>query len=330
MVALYVVSVEETAGKTAICAGIGRYLLSDGRKAGFLKPTTGGTDGDAAFMKQVLALPEAVESLCPLVSDVSKIKKAYARASKDKDVVLVEGMMGQSANDNLSKAAYKIAEALSARVIIVEGYSNQSSRFIDSYKGFGGNLLGIVLNKVPKSQLERVHDEASAQFGAVGINVLGVLPEDRALCALTVGDLANYIQGKILNDAEKSDELVENFMLGAMVVDSGLEYFGRKTGKAAVLRSDRPDMQLAALETPTNCLVLSSSAAPPIYSVLNKAENRGIPLISTENDTNAIVASIEDALSKTRFSQEKKLPKLAEIMQHLDLQAVSRGLGLAS
>ena len=63
-------------------------------------------------------------------------------------------------------------------------------------------------------------------------------------------------------------------MLGAMVVDSGLDYFGRKSNKAAIIQQDRPDMQLAALETPTSCLVLSGSSQPPIYSVLQKAESQ--------------------------------------------------------
>jgi BioD-like phosphotransacetylase family protein len=316
LVALYVVSAEEAAGKTVICAGLGKYLLGEGKKVGFLKPDSAQKgNGDAAFMKQILGLPEAVESLCPPFGDAKKIKEAYGKVSKGKDMVIVEGMLGQNADE--------IAKALNARVIIVEAYSEQASRFIDDYKRFGESLLGIVLNKVPGSQLKRMQDEASAHFGAAGINVLGVLPEDRLLFAITISELADSIQGKILNNTEKSVELVENFMLGAMVVDSGLEYFGRKSNKAAVVRGDRPDMQLAALETSTRCLVLSGSNQPPIYSVLQKAENRDIPIIATETATSDIVACIEDALSKRRFNQEKKLPKLAEIVkQHLDLQAV--------
>jgi len=341
LVTLYIASSEEAVGKTTIGAGVGRYLLGDGRKVGFLKPIIGegpveGNDGDAAFMKRVLALPEPVDSLCPLISGegvlANKVKDAYAKVSQGKDVVIVEGMCGQNPDDNLSKASYEIVEALKAKVIIVEGYSNQSSKakFINSYKEFGVRLLGIILNKVPRSQLKRVHDEISPQFGEAGINVLGVFPEDRVLFTLTIGELAGSIQGKILNCAEKSTELVENLMLGAMYVGSGLEYFGRKTNKAVVARGDRPDMQLAALETSTRCLVLSGSAAPPIDNVLYKAENKGIPIILAENDTSAIVMSIEDALGKTGFNQEKKLPKLAEIMQqHFNFQAVYIGLGLA-
>jgi len=338
LVALYVVSAEEAVGKTTICAGIGKKLLGDGKKVGFFKPVIGdkksaeGDDSDALFMKQILDLPESVDALCPLISGegapVNKIKEAYAKASRCKDVVIVEGMCGQSLDDNQGKLSYEIADALKARVITVESYSSRE-KFINSYKGFGGNLLGVILNKVPGSQLKCVCDEVTSRFSGAGINVLGVLPEDRTLVALTIGELSDYVQGEILNNAEKSAELVENFMVGAMCVDSGLEYFGRKPNKAVVVRDDRPDMQLAALETSTKCLVISGSAAP-IHSVRYRAEDKGIPIILTKSDTGTIVESIEDALVKARFNQEKKLLKLIEIMeQHLDFQAINRGLGLA-
>jgi len=340
LVALYVASLEEAVGKTTICAGVGKHLLGEGKKVGFLKliladKKSEGSDRDAAFMKQVLALSEPVDSLCPLISGegvlTNKVKQTYAKVSQGKDVVIIEGMCGHSPDDNLSKTSYEIVEALKARVIIVEGYSNQSStaKFINTYKGFGENLLGVVLNKVPSSQLKRVHDEIPPQFDAAAINILGILPEDRALFTLTIGELADYIQGEILNNAEKSVELVENFMVGAMYVDSGLEYFGRKRGKAVVVRDDRPDMQLAALETPTKCLVISGNTAP-VYSVRYRAEDKGVPIILTKSDTSTILKSIEDALDKTRFNQEKKLLKLAEITeQHLSFQAISKGLCLA-
>jgi len=155
--------------------------------------------------------------------------------------------------------------------------------------------------------------------------VLGVIPENRVLLAITVGEMAESLQGKILNNAEKSVDLVENFMLGAMVVDSGLDYFGRKSRKAAIIRHDRPDMQLAALETSTACLVLSGSPdKPPVYNVLYKAESRGIPIIATGTAVNDIVTIIEGTLLKTRLNQEKKLGKLAEVVkQNLDIKALA-------
>ena len=339
MVALYLVSSAEAAGKTTIAAGVGKHLLGDGKKAGYLKPVITDKkpddDSDAAFMKQVLALSEPLESIYPLLSGerslADRIRGAYIEVSQNKDVVVVEGMCGQSPDDNLSKASYEIAGALKAKVIIVADYSNRSSPvgFINGYKGFGANLLGIILNKVPKSQLKRVCDEVTSKFSETELRILGVLPEDRALFTITIGELADHVQGEILNNSEKSVELVENLMVGAMAVDSGLDYFGRKNGKAVVVKDDRPDMQMAALETSIKCLVISGITAPIDY-VRYKAEEKGVPLILTKNDTSTVMQSIEDALDKTRFNQEKKLVKLAKIMeQHLDIQAIYSGLGLA-
>jgi len=335
LVALYVISSERAVGKTAICAGVGKHLLRDGKKVGFFKPIIAdtknlpieGIDSDAVFMKHIFALEEAVDCLCPVISDqnnlVNSIKEAYAKVSPGKDVVIVESINEQS------QASYVIVEALDAKVIIVEGYSQDLPKAKNSYKDFGEYLLGVVLNKVPRSQLEYVRNELSTQFGEAGVNILGVLPEDRALISLTVGELAEHIQGEILNSAEKSLELVENFMLGAMCLDPGPEYFGRKANKAVVVSGERPDMQLAALETSIRCLVLSGNTVP-LPAVLYGAEDKSIPIISAKGDTIATVTSVEDALGKTRFNQEKKLPKLTEIVeQHFNFQALYQGLSLA-
>jgi len=333
---LFVTSSERGAGKTAVCAGIGKHLVSDGRKIGFFKPIIAdgenppmeGIDSDIAFMKHIFALEEPVDLLHPVIGNennlTSSIKEAYDGVSAGKDVVIVESEQNQ--------ASYRIAETLDARVLIVEDYSDKLPRtkLINSYKDFGELLLGVVLNKVPINRIEQVHDEVSAQFSKAGINILGVLPENRTLFTLTIGELAEHIQGEILSDAEKSAELVENFMLGAMCVDSGLEYFGRKANKVVVVGSERPDMQLASLETSTRCLILSGNIAPQ-PAILHRAEEKNVPIILAPDDTTTIVTNIEDALGKSRFNQKNKLPKLAEIMaQHLDFQMLYKGLGLIS
>jgi len=343
LVALYITSFERSSGKTAICAGLGKHLLGDGKKTGFFKPIVadiksppiGATDSDAAFIKHVFALEEPVNYLCPVINDhntlANRIKEAYIEVSRGKDVVIVEGIWRQRPSGKPIEASFEVVEALDARVIIVEGYSKELSRakFVNACRDFGEYLLGVILNKVPESQVEHVRGEMSARFGEARLDILGVLPEDRVLSMLTIGELTDYIQGEILNNAEKSAELVENLMVGAMCVDSGLEYFSRKANKAAVVRDDRPDMQLAALETSTRCLVISGNTAP-IYSVRYRAEDKGVPIILTKNDADTIVKNIEEALDKTRFNQEKKLLKLTEIMeQHLNFQAIYRGLGLA-
>lgn len=344
MVALYVTSLERSAGKTAICAGLGRHLLDSGKKVGFFKPfvtditnpSAGAIDSDARFIKDILALEEPDSSLCPVINDEQtqddRLKEAYARISKGKDVVIIEGIWRQRPGGKPVEASYEIVKALDARVIIVEGYSKESpeEKLFSTCRDFGEYLLGVVLNKVPQKRLEHVRGEMLSRFGKVGLGVLGVLPEDRVLSVPTVGELAGHIQGEILNSTEQSVELVENFMLGAMTVDTGPEYYVRKANKAVIVRGERPDMQMAALETSTKCLVLAGNTTPT-PSVLRRAEEKRVPIILARDNSGAIVNKIEDTLDKARFNQEKKLPKLMAIMeQYFDFRAVYKGLGLAN
>jgi BioD-like phosphotransacetylase family protein len=307
---LFVVSVEEGAGRTSICAGLAVNFLNDGGKVGYLK-STAVDDGDIAFMKQIQGLDIVGES------DLEGC-----------DIVLTEGLLGPGAADEASRGAYATAQKMKADVIAVEVYPQETPQYLAIYQGFGRSFLGVVINKVPASQLQRVRDEAGSRLKAAGIKLLGIIPENGVLLAMTVGELAESLKGKILNQPEKSDDLVENYMLGALVVDSGLDYFGRKSRKAAIIRHDRPDMQLAALDTSTACLVLSGGEKPPMANVLYKAESCGIPIIATNTAINDIVTIIEDALLKTRLRQPKKLNRLAETVgQNLDMPALARPEG---
>lgn len=308
---IYIVSVQEGAGKTSLCAGLARSVLDAGKNAGYLKPHTAeieGLDADIIFMKHMLGLDDAVNA-----PDIIR----------GRDEVFVEAMIGQTAGDPLSQNTYGAAREMQAKVIAVEPYSETDSGYAGVYKGFGENLLGVVINKAPESQTAQVKEAAAGRFDAAGIKLLGVIPENRTLLAVTVGELAERLSGKIINNEEKASDLVENFMLGAMIVDSGLDYFGRMSNKAAIIRQDRPDMQLAALETSTSCLVLGGSAEPPLYNVQEKAANRGIPVITTDTAVSDIADAIDDILLTGRMNQAEKLSRLTEMVKkNLDIAAL--------
>ncbi|MHB8105348.1 MAG: DRTGG domain-containing protein [Dehalococcoidales bacterium] len=295
---LYIVAAEQGAGKTAIGAGLAINLMNAGKKVGYFKPQAAENDSDVAFMKQI--------------SGLEIISKA-TNLTKGRDVVLVEAVLENQTSD--------AARDMKAKVIAVETYAGRIFKYGSAYKKFGDSFLGVIINKVPQGQLKRVKAEVAEKYGAVGIKVLGVIPDNRTLLAITIGELAECIGGKILNHQEKTGELVENYMLGAMTVDSGLDYFGRKKNKAVVIRQERLDMQLAALETSTSCLVLSGGDTAPTYGVRQRAESRGIPIITTDAAVNDIVTKIDKLLGKNRLSQKQKLIKLADtVKQNLDLK----------
>jgi len=124
---LYVVSVEEAAGKTALCAGLTRNFMSDGKKVGYLKPQVtekDGSDGDVVFMKQVTGLTDVVNA-----PDVIK----------GRDIVLVENRLGPDTDDVLTKDTCGAAREMKAKVIAVEAYPGDGAKYADVYKEFGDN-----------------------------------------------------------------------------------------------------------------------------------------------------------------------------------------------
>ena len=219
----------------------------------------------------------------------------------------------------------------------VHDFSNQLSPAIEEYKKLGGRLLGAVVNKVPRNSVSRVKSQIVYEMAQAGINLLGLIPEDRILMTLSIGDLAEALQGKILNSADKATELIENFMMGSSTFDRGAAYYNRKNNKAVILWGERPGFRKAALanllsgalQTSTKCIVISANGAP-IPAVAQKAEAQQVPLISAPGTVPNLVTALENAMGHVKFNQEKKLPKLAEILrQSFNLELLTRELGLA-
>ena len=152
MACLYVTSVEKGAGKTTVCAGLGRHFMGKGKKTGFFKPVIGGglpegaADPDALFMKQVLGLTEAVKNICPVMADnegvANQVKTAYSRIASGMDMVITEGAFEPG-----------LIQALDARVIAVEGYSDRFP--LKSVDAFSSLFTGTLLSTMPSRCLPR-------------------------------------------------------------------------------------------------------------------------------------------------------------------------------
>jgi BioD-like phosphotransacetylase family protein len=113
-----------------------------------------------------------------------------------------------------------------------------------------------------------------------------------------------------------------------MTFDSGVDYFNRKPNKAAVIRGERADMQLAALETSTRCLILTGNVRP-LPAVVSQAENKHVPLIVVQKGTTDTAADVEQAFAGTAFDSSNKLEKFREIMdEYLDFESLYSALGV--
>jgi hypothetical protein len=113
-----------------------------------------------------------------------------------------------------------------------------------------------------------------------------------------------------------------------MDVDNAIKYFRRTPNKAVITGSHRSDIQMAALETSTRCIILTGG----MYTndvMLEKAKMTGVPVISVREDTFATVEKIEAVLGKIRIREQKKVLKTREIVKkEFDLKRLLSDLGL--
>jgi len=342
-----VMSWEERAGKSVLGVGLAKYMQGQGKQVGYIKPvavTANGISavtGDVEFVKQTLSLEEPIATLVLSVMDLQslsgeidseefseKLKAALKIVSKGKDIVFVEGCGGLQQGGVIEQANRHIAEILDAKVIVVMRYGNRalSAATTSIKKCFRERLQGVVVNQVPVAKISIVRKELSAFFGEEGIRFLGILNEERKLQGISIGDVADGLEAKVLCCPELLDMVIENIMVGAMCVDSGQDYFSRRSGKLVVARSERIDMQLAALATPTRGLLLTGEDKPK-SQVLTWAEEKKVPVLSTERDTLTVLEKLEELFLQARLRHEGQITSLAsDLAESLDL-AVIQELG---
>lgn len=344
MTSLYIAALGDSVGKTALSAGLGRALLAQGKRVGFLKPmlvsqssAANTAHPDARFMKQVLGLTEAVETLCPcavaadpenakegeLQELIRNLRSAYDAVAAGKEVIIVEGLRTSPAT------SVALSRALGSKAILLASYTAATKAEIaPAALAFGNDLLGIVLNQVPQRLMATARTRFAPAWEGAGSKVLGILADDRLLFTLTIGELAQHLGAEILAGAGHLDHLVENLNIGALTQDITLPYLSRKAHKAVITRADRPDIQLAALSTDLRCLILAGPRKT-LPEVLWRAEDQGVVVLQVKDDVITAMERIDQALTTTRFHQHHKLAHLDGLLADtFDFPALYRGLGV--
>lgn len=335
MTAVVLVGVGQAPGKSALAAALGRRLKREGRKVGYFKPVfgadSGSPDGDAAFIKSVLGLREPAAHLAPFISPLpiaqdqttavqEQLRAAYVAVATGKDVVLVEspGSAGDAASDSLITF---IVEGLDARVVAVVRYWQDldGATVVSKLHRLKARTAGVVVNSVPHRLLPVVRPAVTAALTQRGFTPLGFLPEDRRLYGFSIAEIAAHLGATFLAGQEKAGGIIENILLQANPADPLSAYVDQKPNRMVIVRVDRPDLQLAAMDTEPRCLILTGTGQE-LHGVINRAEDEGIPLLRVPLTTKDTVAALDGLLEGVRFRQEEKTARALELVdQHLDL-----------
>lgn len=337
MSVLFVVGLGEGDGKTAIALGLAARWQQMGKPVGYIKaflthdlasPEEGdvtlagsilgaatmvslASDDAGGRLRQTLSQPELA---APLAGGVALVEVAEAVTQHDHDSRLVDAIAA------VQGRALVVASALQAL---------GADSLLQAVEPLKEQLIGIMVNRIPQRRIEHTKRELEARLSGEGITVLGVLPESRPLYGFTVGELAEHLRAEYLCHADKGGLLIENVMLGGNPPDPAYNYFAPKPAKAVFCRSDRPDIQHAALDAEPRCLVLTGQGRV-LAAVLHRSEDMGIPVLRVNEGTIDTITSLDGLVAGQRFRQTEKVAMMRSLLEaHLDLGVIDNALNLA-
>jgi BioD-like phosphotransacetylase family protein len=335
---LYIASTQGSGGKTTIAVGLCVALRKRGLKVGYFKPV--GTlvsqsdgellDQDASFVADLLELDDARTDICPVVLDedalhdvlagsevdaMSRVSAAFARISEGKDLVVCEGLGEIWQGRFLRTSGAEVVRQLDLRTLLVAKFAG--ARLLDdiiyvkdSLKQY---LLGVIFNMVPDSRLGLVRDQYTRFLAKNDVVSYGILASNSRLSAVSVGEIVEELGGTYVCGERYGERLVETYMIGAMSPEHALRYFQLTPNKVVIVGGDRAEIILTALDTPTVAVVLTGNYVPS-PAVLERAEERGVPLVSVETDTVTAADGLRRLFGRLRVRERAKIDLIGELI----------------
>jgi uncharacterized protein len=349
---LLVGSIEAYSGKSTTILGIIHRLMKQGIKTSYAKPI--GTFSDECLMKMSeqnisfltnnLGLSQKQLHL-PLLNLSDEIiinrltennSQNYTQQLQDyvakiqSPFTLIEGPNTLWEGSLFELSIGEMAAAIDAPILLITRYSSLSlvANLINAKRTLQERLLGVVINDIPEAELSQVETFVKPYLEKRHIPVLAIIPQDRLLKSISVRELSQRLNAEILCRGDRLSLMVESLTIGAMNVNSALEYFRQRTNMVVVTGSDRTDLQMAALETSTNCLILTGHVAPQPF-ILSRAEDLEIPILAVDFDTLTTVEVVDRAFGRVPINEPIKVKQVIQLMEkYFDFDRLIDSLGL--
>jgi len=265
----------------------------------------------AAGIAQSLKAQAKVVSLVRLGDDTN--------AAADRTLFTRLGTPEQAPVTISEAAAGDTQAAGGAKAIVVADAGASSPKDVAAFcASVPARPAGVVLNRVPARRAAALRAEANA----AGLPVIGCVPEDRLLASPTLGEVAVALQAEKMFFDSQAERPLDRTLIASISADPGQGYFARAGAHTVIVRSDKPDLQLAALNAGAGAMIVTGGL-PLLGYVLDRAEDDSIPLLRTKLDTVETVKAIEGLYASRPFTGgADKLQRAAELVGEIDLAAL--------
>jgi hypothetical protein len=269
------------------------------------EPGAGKTTLAVAIHQEARGAGEGVTAI-RLGDDASAASDAglFSRLSEAGNVAIEEAPAGDAGAGTQSRA------------LVVSGPATSAPDLAAFCRAVGQRLAGVILNRVPLKQAERRRQAVES----AGLSVALVVPEDRVLATPGLGDVAASLDAEMLFFDSNTYRPLDTLVIAPVSADPGEGYFNHHQANSVVVRSDKPDLQLAALNAGATCLIVTGGL-PLLGYVTERAEADEIPIIRTLKDTLETIRSVEELYGSGPFTvSPEKLNRLEELTRGFDVR----------
>ncbi|ACK67107.1 DRTGG domain protein [Rippkaea orientalis PCC 8801] len=331
-------SIEAYSGKSGTIIALAHQLQQKGLSCAYGKPvgtcrennqTPDEEEADVKFIKNTLNFTDNQVRSPLLILDRELVEKRLSghnttdyvqllRQSYEKiiaDVVILEGAGTLEEGSLFQLSGMDIAQTLNASILLIVRYGSLLGvdSLLEAKKQLGDRLMGVLINDIPVEELDSCQTLIKPYLESQGIEVFGLLPSSSLLRSVSVREIAQQLKADVLCRSDRLDLMVESLTIGAMNVNSALEYFRQGQYKAVVTGGDRTDLQLAALETSTSCLILTGHMKPQPL-IISRAEDLEVPILSVNLDTLKTVEIVDRTFGTVRLQEQIKIDCLEQLM----------------
>jgi BioD-like phosphotransacetylase family protein len=361
---IFIAATEQNVGKTTTSLGLYGVLRKRFRSIGFIKPVGQRfiqiegkrIDEDSVLIRDTFGTQIPIEDMSPIAVEpdftrryieasnsdqlVKRIKHSFDRASWEKNFAIIEGTGHAGVGSVFDLSNARVARILKSKVLLV--VPGGIGRPIDEaavnkalFDAEGVEVIGIIVNKVLPSKYDYIADFARRGFARLGLELLGVLPQERMLAEPTLRDVCEVTRGEILSGGDMLRRRASTVMIGAMQPSNVLDRLEKNT--LLVVPGDREDIILAAISVahaPEEVvdhslmgLVLSESLRPS-PSVMELIKTAPLPIIASPMDSYTIASRIHSMTVKTLPGDSEKIDRIQEIVsEYVNVDRILEKIG---
>ncbi len=351
---LYITGTEAKSGKSAVSLGVMEMLVRKINRVGFFRPIinsdpkSGERDADINLIATHFNLDTPYEQMYGYTAE-----EANRLISVGKDEELLEGIIGkynalkdqydfilcEGTDFASSSAAFEfdingeLSKNLGSPVLLVANAYQRSPEAIvhaielalDSLNEMGCQTIATIVNRLDQEEKDNLISQMR-EGGFTKEQLVYVIPDEEFLGKPTVGEIAKFMNAKVLYGEEQLNRHVFNFTVAAMQLRNFLTRIDY--GAMIITPGDRSDVIVACLAIASSRttetisgLMLTGGLYPeePVWNLI-RGFPRMVPIMAVEENTFPAALKANQIHAKISPRDDEKISRaLALFEQHVNV-----------